>query len=214
MSPKNWGHNSRNFAFFHAKGEWIAIIDQDDLCYSDRLAKQLEVSRKFPTAGLIFCNTNYIDEVGKVIGDHLSSFTLPSSFIPKIIAANLLLIKGCYVDSEACFIKQTVVNCIGPLDESLSYACDYEYFIRAGLQCDFAYSQETLAAWRIHPTQESATNCNRFIEYRRVLMKYLFGEGVGSGTRVIIIFNLVRSHGGEIYRRIKAIYKRVMTIVS
>lgn len=201
---------SRNFAFSKALGEWIAIIDQDDLCYPERLAKQVEVANKFPTAGLIFCNTDYIDEEGRNIGSHLPSFALPDSFIPKGMAGNMLLIKGCYVDSEACFIKATLVSSLGPLDESLRYACDYEYFIRAGLACDFAYTRETLAAWRIHPAQESATNHNRFKEYRSVLMRYFMCAGVYLGTRIIIIFNLARSHGGEVYRGAKNYLRHLM----
>lgn len=191
---------SRNYAFAQAKGDWIAIIDQDDLCYPERLAKQVAVAEAYPSACLIFCDTHYIDEVGKITGNHLSSFTLPDSFIPKGVAGNLLLIMGCYIDSEACFIKRATINCLGPLDESLRYACDYEYFIRAGLECDFAYTRDTLAAWRIHPAQESVTNHNRFKEYRSVLVRYFSHDRVTLSTRLIIIFNFVRSQGGEAYR--------------
>jgi glycosyltransferase involved in cell wall biosynthesis len=201
---------SRNFAFAQARGEWIAIIDQDDLCYPERVAKQVALVGKFPSAGLIFCNTDYIDEAGQNIGSHLQSYSLPDSFISKGMAGNLLLVKGCYVDSEACFVKRAVVSRIGQLDESLRYACDYEYFIRAGLECDFAYTQETLAAWRIHPAQESATNRNRFKEHRAVLRRYLLCAGVNIGTRLIIILRLGRSHGGDAYRWYRNWLRRLM----
>jgi glycosyltransferase involved in cell wall biosynthesis len=200
---------SRNFSFKQARGEWIAIIDQDDLCYPDRLKKQVEVAANFPSAGLIFCDTDYIDEVGQNIGSHLHSFSLPGPLIPKGVAGHLLIIKGCYVDSEACFIKRTTVDCLGPLDESLLYACDYEYFIRAGLKYDFAYTCETLSAWRIHPKQESVTNFNRFKEYRSVLNKYLLHSEVNLYLKLIIIFNLVRSHGGEIYRELQNLLRKL-----
>jgi hypothetical protein len=173
------------------------------------LAKQVEVADKFPTAGLIFCNTDYIDEEGRKLGSHLSSFALPDSFIRKGMAGNLLLIKGCYVDSEACFIKASLVSSLGPLDESLRYSCDYEFFIRAGLTCDFAYTRETLAAWRIHPAQESAMNRNRFKEYRSVLMRFFVYAGVDLRTRLIIILNLGRSHGGEAYRGTRNFFRKL-----
>jgi len=194
---------TRNFSFKQAHGEWIAIIDQDDLCYPERLMKQFKVTRKFPSASLIFCNTDYINEKGKKIGNHLLSFSLPKLLIVKDLAANLLLIKGCYVDSEACFIRTALVNRIGFLDESLKYACDYEYFIRAGFESDFAYTPETLSAWRIHPNQESVKNKNRFREYRLVLMRYIFHPRVKLLMRFIILFTLFRSYFGQIYRMIK-----------
>ena len=191
---------SRNYAFAQARGEWIAIIDQDDLCYPERLARQVAVAAAHPSAGLVFCDTHYIDAVGRNIGNHLSAFTLPDSFIPKGQAANLLLSKGCYVDSEACFIKRTTVSRLGPLDESLRYACDYEFFIRAGFEFDFAYTRETLAAWRVHAGQESAINRNRFRESRSVSGRYFSHAGVTLRTRFAIARNLARSLAAEAYR--------------
>ena len=198
---------SRNFAFTEARGMWIAVIDQDDLCYPDRVEKQLAVAAIYPSAGLIFCDTHYIDEAGRITGSHLKSFELPECFIPKKIAGNQLLVKGCFIDSEAWFFRKEVAESIGPLIESLRYACDYEYFIRAGLQFDFAYTRETLAAWRIHPAQESATNKKRFYEHRLVLKRFFFAADVAFVTRFFIIKNLVRSHGGECYRWIKSIFQ-------
>jgi glycosyltransferase involved in cell wall biosynthesis len=194
----------RNFAFASAKGEWIAVIDQDDLCYPDRIEKQLAVAAIYPTAGLIFCNTDYIDEEGNVTGSHLESFELPNDFIPKKVAGNLLLIKGCFIDSEAWFFKRNVASSLEPLIESLRYACDYEYFIRVGLHFDFAYTRDTLAAWRIHPAQESATNKKRFHEHRLVLKRYFLDADIEFVTRCLIIKNYARSHGGEIYRWLKS----------
>jgi glycosyltransferase involved in cell wall biosynthesis len=195
---------SRNFAFAEARGEWIAVIDQDDLCYPERVEMQLGVAAKYPTAGFIFCDTDYIDEAGKVTGSHLKSFVLPDGFIPKKTAGNLLLVKGCFIDSEAWFFRKNVASSLEPLIESLRYACDYEYFIRVGLHFDFAYTRETLAAWRIHPAQESATNKKRFYEHRLVLKRYFLGADVDFVTRCLIVKNLARSHGGEIYRWLKS----------
>jgi glycosyltransferase involved in cell wall biosynthesis len=194
---------SRNYAFAQAQGEWIAIIDQDDLCYPERLARQVEVAFAFPSAALIFCNTHYIDNEGRNLGNHLFSFTLPDSFIPKGLASNLLLSQGCYVDSEACFIKRTTVNHLGSLDELLRYACDYEYFVRAGFEFDFAYTTDTLAAWRIHAGQETCTNPKRFEETRSVLRRYFSHAGVTFGTRLSITRNFVRSFAIEAYHKIR-----------
>jgi glycosyltransferase involved in cell wall biosynthesis len=194
---------SRNYAFAQAQGEWIAIIDQDDLCYPERLARQVAVATAHPSAGLVFCNTHYIDSEGRNLGNHLSSFNLPDSFIPRKLAANLLLSKGCYVDSEACFIRRTTVNRLGPLDESLRYACDYDYFIRAGFEVDFAYTSDTLAAWRIHAGQETCTNLDRFKEVRSVLMRHFSHSGVFFGTRLAILWKFVKSFAAEVYYKVR-----------
>lgn len=194
---------SRNFAFSKARGEWIAIIDQDDLCYPNRIEKQLSLAASYPSARLIFCDTDYIDVDGQIIGSHLAAFKIPKNFIPKKVGGDLLLTKGCFIDSEAWFFRKCVIRSIGCLDSALKYACDYEYFIRIGLEFDMAYTTEKLSAWRIHPTQESATNNKQFYEHRRVLWKYFFSRGVKGFTKVRVIKNIIRSTVGEIYRNVR-----------
>jgi glycosyltransferase involved in cell wall biosynthesis len=192
---------SRNYAFVQARGEWIAIIDQDDLSYPERLARQVVVAAAYPSAGLVFCDTQYINGAGQNIGNHFASFSLPDSFIRKGLASNLLINQGCYASSAACLIRRTTVDRLGPLDESLRYACDYEYFIRAGFEVDFAYTPEGLVAWRRHAGQETRTNFNRFKELRSVLSSYFSDDRVTIGTRLSIGRNLARSLAGEAYHR-------------
>jgi glycosyltransferase involved in cell wall biosynthesis len=197
---------SRNFAFTQARGQWIAIIDQDDLCYPSRLSRQLEIASAYPSAGLIFCNTHYINEDDDVIGEHMSGFKLPEGFIRKNLASNLLLGQGCYIDSESCFIKRETFQRVGLLDESLRFACDYEYFIRAGFVVDFAYSWEILAAWRIHPRQATKTDKSRFKEIHAVYKRYFWNKHVSLGTKLALIINLQKSLAldflGEVRARI------------
>lgn len=189
---------SRNFAFAQARGEWIAIIDHDDLCYPTRLSRQFEITQKFPTAGFIFCNTHFINEHDEVIGDHLSKFSLPETFIRKGEAGNLLLRLGCFVDSESCFIKRETVQRVGALDESLRYTCDYEYFIRAGFEADFAYSADALAAWRIHATQATKTFRRIRYEDRIIFRRYFRGKDVTARTNAVLVKRLCKSFAGEI----------------
>jgi glycosyltransferase involved in cell wall biosynthesis len=188
---------ARNFAFENAKGDWIAIIDQDDLCYPSRLARQIEVSNENPSAALIFCNTHFIDENDRVIGDHLSKFSLPERFIPKGLAGNLLLQVGCFIDSEAFFMKRDAALAIGRLDDSLCYACDYEYFVRAGFAVDFAYTSDVLAAWRIHADQATATSPKIRQQVRTVYRRYFWARGVDFLTKIHLLKNLTKSYAGQ-----------------
>lgn len=193
---KNGGlPSSRNYAFEKANGKWIAIIDQDDLCYPERIQKQLAVSLQYPQASLIFCNTDYIDSNGLKIGDHLSRFRLPTYLIPKGVASSMLLAQGCYIDSEAVFISKDAVLKLGFMRDELRYACDYEYFVRAGLVFDFAYTPETLSAWRIHAKQETSVNPNVYKEHNAVFKMYMFNSqlqitSILSNIKDFVILNI------------------------
>lgn len=188
---------SRSFAFENSRGDWIAIIDQDDLCYPSRLARQIEVSNENPSAALIFCNTHFIDENDTVIGDHLSKFSLPERFIPKGLAGNLLLQVGCFIDSEAFFMRRDAALAIGRLDDSLCYACDYEYFVRAGFAVNFAYTSDALAAWRIHADQATATSPKIRQQVRTVYRRYFWARGVNFLTKIHLLKNLTKSYAGQ-----------------
>lgn len=198
---------ARNNAVGKAVGEWVAIIDQDDLCYPARVERQLAVAKKFPSAKLIFSDTDHIDEDGRVIGSNLSAFVLPKLIIRQGLAGELLLRLGCYIDSESCFFKRSLVVDIGGFDESLKYACDYDFFIRAGFATDFAYSTERLSAWRIHPKQQSSINIDRYSEYRRVLLNYIKLQPVSTKLKLVLFVNCLRSYVGEQLYNVKSTIK-------
>ena len=45
---------SRNLGVAHARGEWIALLDGDDVWLPDKLRCQLELTRQFPTADFVY----------------------------------------------------------------------------------------------------------------------------------------------------------------
>jgi glycosyltransferase involved in cell wall biosynthesis len=192
---------SRNFAFGQAKGEWIAIIDQDDLCYPSRLSRQLEIAQRYPTAGFIFCNVHHINASDEVIGNHLAMFALPQSFIGKGKVGNLLLQRNCFSASASCFIKRETVQMVGTFDESLAYSCDYDYFVRAGFEVDFAYTREILGAWRSHAGQATKTYQKKRYEARFVYWRNCRSRKASVWTKVVLLGKISRSFVGDFVQK-------------
>ena len=184
---------ARNFAISKSKGEWVAIIDQDDICYSDRLEKQYNLTRMNPNAELFFSNTDYINEEDEVIDDHLSKFKIPFPRIKKNTAANLLLKRGCFIDSESLFIKKELLKRINLFDNSYKYVCDYDLFIRAGFETDFIYTNEKLAAWRIHNTQATKNYKKKENEHIILYKKYLIEKNITLTTKIILLLKIIKN---------------------
>ncbi len=187
--------SARNVGFREAQGEWIAIIDHDDLCYPNRIEEQLNVSNQFKNANLVFCNTHYIDEKGKILGDHFSinKLSLPFPFIKQNEATNLLLKYGGFVDTESLFIKKKVFEKVGPFDESLYFSCDYDFFIRVGLVTNFVYTKKILAAWRIHDKQACQTSRRQELETAQVLKRSIFAAGTPLSLRVLLCAKIIKA---------------------
>lgn len=184
---------ARTLAFDRCRGDWIAIIDADDFCYPTRIEEQLKWALSHPQAGFVFCNTDYINEDGTIVGQHLSRFTLPQ-YMNKSVAANLLLQKGCFVDTESVFIHRDIYQKCRPFDSSLRYACDYDFFVRVGLHTDFTFISKSLAAWRIHSSQ--MTNyysvATKDFEEIRIFAKYFLNPQITITTRTVISAKLLR----------------------
>ena len=54
------------FAFSKARGQYIAILDADDIAYKDRFSKQLKLLNKNKNIGLVASYVQFIDGSGKV----------------------------------------------------------------------------------------------------------------------------------------------------
>jgi len=192
--------SARNVGLMEARGEWIAIIDQDDMCKINRIEAQLRVAETYPSAGLIFCGTDHIDGLENVVRKGLTGFAYPSFFIPKKKAAIELLAQGCFVDSESWFMRSDLVRLVGPLDERLVYACDYEYFIRLGLYTDFAYTAETLSLWRIHEGQITHNFSKRYVETRQVVLRWKSKIRTSFFESLRVYWFYIKLHAAEILK--------------
>ena len=72
-NPKNLGAaQTRNRGFALTQGEWIALLDCDDIWHTDKLEKQLALASR---GDILYCSYALIDESGK----HLSDFLVPES---------------------------------------------------------------------------------------------------------------------------------------
>ena len=74
-NPQNMGvARTRNRGFDLANGEWVALLDSDDVWHSDKLEKQLAIAKE-TGAEIIYCSYSLMNENGK----HLSDFIVPNT---------------------------------------------------------------------------------------------------------------------------------------
>lgn len=185
--------DARNVGFQEAAGEWIAVIDQDDLVYPNRLVDQLTVVQQNPDCALIFANTNHIDASGQQLGKHFDTFSLNGNRLEVIDATHQLVKQGCFIDSESLFVRRDLVERIGYFHTDLPYACDFEFFLRAGLSTPFGFSTETVAAWRRHPQQLTYRHTKRYLEVATALSRN-FVTAVPIKTRLLMFLAICRCY--------------------
>ncbi len=70
--------------------------------------------------------------------------------------SELLLVTD-YLDQPSVFWTRAAWELVGPLDESLHYAFDWDWFLRAARSCQFICSDKVLSQYRIHSEHKSGT---------------------------------------------------------
>lgn len=76
--------HAHNTAVAAARGEFIALMDYDDLCHRERFARQVAALRARPELGLVGCHARRIDGEGRDLGP---AFTLVAEREQRIFSA-------------------------------------------------------------------------------------------------------------------------------
>lgn len=184
---------ARNKAMELADGEWIAIIDSDDVCLPERLEIQAGHIRDNPGAGLFFADTVHFGNDGAQIRRQFEKFNPCGIDLSRVKAMNRLLVHGCFIDTEAVVFNKKAAVSIGGFDTAYKFAVDYDFFIRMGKNFDFYAGKELVSKWRVHGEQlTQKIRPKIFGEMRRVFLKYFFHSQVTFGTRLEIVSNVAR----------------------
>jgi glycosyltransferase involved in cell wall biosynthesis len=131
----------------HAKGEFIARMDADDIALPERLALQIRFLDENPNVALVGGQTELIDSYSK----SFKLCQLPQThdeIITKIFTAN------CFVHPSVLFRANVIRNLGGYREEAL-HAEDYDLWLRIIEHYDVANLAEILVRYRIHSNQVS-----------------------------------------------------------
>jgi glycosyltransferase involved in cell wall biosynthesis len=130
-----------NCGFAEARGDILAYLNSDDVLRPGAVEAAVEHLRRSPECDLVYGEADYIDDEDRVIGAYP---TAEYSF-SRLAEENLIC-------QPATFWRARIAHRVGPFNEALRYAMDYEYWLRvarAGGRIE--HLPQTLAASRLHP---------------------------------------------------------------
>lgn len=139
---------SRNRALMTSLGDYIAVLDSDDLwCDTEKLQKQIEVFMSDPGAVLVGGNGRIIDKNGIEHGNYICVSS------DKQIRQKLLL-KNQFIHSSVVFPRRAAVAS-GGYDESLVVGEDYDLFLRLGTGGKISNLPLPVVKYREHDSNQS-----------------------------------------------------------
>ena len=140
---------ARNTGIFHAKGEYIAFLDDDDLWEATKLEKQLHCMEENPEIGLVYTWVKYIDEQGKSTGKVYEG-SVEGNVWQELTAHNLVECGSVPLVRRSCF-----ENC-GVFDADLGSAVeDWDMWLRIAISYPFGIVKERLVYYRQRETSAS-----------------------------------------------------------
>jgi glycosyltransferase involved in cell wall biosynthesis len=136
---------ARNTGIRKAKGEFIAILDSDDLFLPEKIQQQVAYLVAHPECGVSYCDVWHFRET-----EPDKMLTLKSDFYSGSEVFPHLLRKNFIIPLSVVFRKSEIMQ-VGLFDETRRRTEDWEYWLRlsySGVQ--FCHLPEILAKCRLH----------------------------------------------------------------
>lgn len=139
---------ARNTGIKAAKGEYVALMDHDDVWLPHKLETQVALLQSKPNAALAYCRCDVVDQQLTAKIDSRWSEKDPSSDPLR------QFLDGCFIRScSSILIRRSIFDEVGMFDESLTGTDDCEFYMRLAIDHSFVYDPEPLVLYRMHPGQ-------------------------------------------------------------
>lgn len=153
-----------NRGFSWASGDILCWLNSDDLYFPGALHTAADAFLTHPTAALVYGEGWYIDDKGRRIE--------PCRYVRRRFNRRYLVNKDPILQ-PAAFWRRSLWDATGPLDTSLRWVFDWEWFIRAHARGQFQYIPAEMAYYRVQPQALTRTGgLARQLEHGRVTRRY------------------------------------------
>jgi glycosyltransferase involved in cell wall biosynthesis len=177
VSEKDRGQTDAiNKGFRLATGDYVAFQNSDDVFSPNALMQVADAWRTNPDTGVFYGGLYIIDEQDVILE---TMKALP--FCPEC-----QIYEGMQVFNQSLFIRRTLLEQYGMLDETLRFVIDYEIVARLGVQPAVSF-QQVKSFWggfRVQPDAKSSTIASTvgLKEHEQVKQKYqpLLKPGLGA----------------------------------
>jgi glycosyltransferase involved in cell wall biosynthesis len=153
---------ARNRAVAESRGEFIALLDQDDLWVPHKLERQIPRFAEDPRIGLVFAGIEFFDT-------HSGKIT--STYFPGAELTLCDLLAHAVLPVQTMLFRRSALEKIGPFDTTLGGTDDWDIGIRMAAEFRIVGVDETLGRVRLHETQQGRNTDRMFHNAMRVLDK-------------------------------------------
>jgi glycosyltransferase involved in cell wall biosynthesis len=148
---ENQGESAaRNKAIRHSQGEYIALLDSDDIWLPSKLEKQVWYLKTRPEMGLVSCHVLTVDAQGHPV----HTAPLHPEQTSDIVSLESLALRS-PVHASTIVVRRACCDEVGGFDERIKYGEDWDFCLRVAVRHQLGFVIEPLVKLRTHPGTQS-----------------------------------------------------------
>lgn len=161
---------ARNRGLASARGDYVALLDHDDLWAPEKLAVQVEVAARHPASGMVVCDGVEFDGetilsphlLDRVFRDALAQ--VPAGEVTRHVYREI--VQGAAIRCPAqTLIPRPVTRRVGSLSTAPEEATDLDYYLRIAREYPVTFHRHSLVRWRYLPTSRSGPSERRTLRW-------------------------------------------------
>jgi glycosyltransferase involved in cell wall biosynthesis len=149
-----------NGGWRRATGEIVTWLNSDDAYLPGTLDLVGRWFLEHPKESMLFGECLLVGPAGEPLGQ-----------VGRRYSRRTMLLSHQPIPQPSAFIRRTLVSRIGPLDESLDYVMDYEFFLRVAEACEPRFLAQALALATIHPEAKTIAGRTQMVAERQAVRR-------------------------------------------
>ena len=143
-------HATINDAIALSRGEWIAILNSDDVYAPDRLARLFEFASRNGHE-LVFSDVGFRDEYGPLGPDHkiVQSHARATAAAERDGIEQALLCGNFVLTTSNLMMRRATFDAVGPF-RAFRYCHDWDFLLRAIGRAKIGWLRQPLLSYRLH----------------------------------------------------------------
>jgi glycosyltransferase involved in cell wall biosynthesis len=152
-----------NLAMESARGEYLMILDSDDVLASDCLLREIVFLGSHPGCGMVYSRA-FVLRDGRRTNETIGGFAGRGQIDDVVAGHGDLLFNGNVVISSSALMRTTLARQAGGLDPELRHAHDWDYWIRLSRLARIGFIEGPLLYYRVASSGALSANRLRLLE--------------------------------------------------
>jgi glycosyltransferase involved in cell wall biosynthesis len=169
IRQENRGRSAaRNEGIQNSRGDLIVFLDSDDLFTPTSIEQRVQIFERSSDVSVVYGDMHVIDAGGKHLGLHRQYMPgpRPSGFVLSELALRSFVLMSVMIRRSALGDHR--------FDTTLDQCEDYDLWRRVAASCQFKYSEEPVAFYRIHDANTIVTQPRKIKECELLVQQRIY----------------------------------------